>query len=279
MGTRCVVDNRPRSGRPALCQDLDLSAGAHSRVPRRQPFPDVCPRHRPSGPRLGQRRTGLDSRRRPRLELSARRDRRARRTPRGLRVSGLAPRRSTQRHGVLQPRHPRPRRGLAVDADDGRQPDWHVHRSVPRARRTRPLLHAVARHVPGRRVRRRRQTRQSSVASSPRIHRGRARVAAVSGSRPPRRSGGHSGGGGRGVGREGAHLLRESIPAQGRNAALADVDRRPGPGTAGHLCRRSRHHRTEGGRRDHDRARQGAGGRESGARRRPRKPRVRSWPT
>ncbi len=50
-----------------------------------------------------------------------------------------------------------------------------------------------------------------------------------------------------GVGREGAHLLRESIPAQGRNGALADVDRRPGPGTAGHLCRRSRHHRTEGG--------------------------------
>ncbi len=42
------------------------------RVQRGQPRLDVCAWHRPSGPRLGQRRTGLDSRRRPRLELPAR---------------------------------------------------------------------------------------------------------------------------------------------------------------------------------------------------------------
>ena len=157
MGTRRAVDDRPRSRRPALCQDLDLSAGARSpssmRPAARLTF---APRHRPSRPRLGQRRTGLDSRRRPRLELPARRDRRARRTPRA--PSGFRCSLRGEVLGVMEffSRDIRAaRRGPAVDADDGRQPDRHVHRSVARAGGTRPLLHAVARHVPGRRVRRR----------------------------------------------------------------------------------------------------------------------------
>ena len=130
-----------------------------------------------------------------------------------------------------------------------------------------------------RRVRRLLQTRESGVASRPRLHRGRAAVAAVPGSRPPRRSRRDPGGSGQGLGREGTHLLRESLPAQGRDAALADVDRRPGPRTAGHLLRRPRHHRAEGRRRDHGRCSSRSWRSRNGARRMRRKPRARFWPT
>ena len=280
------MDDRPRGRRPALRQDLDRPAGAVSRVRRRQPFPDVCPRHRPSGPRLGQRRTGwipdvVRDSNFPRAAVAARE---------GLHAAFGFP--VLLRGEVLSVMEFFSREIRAPDADllsmlttVGNQIGMFIDRRRAQEELDRFFTLSLDMLV-RRRVRRLLQTRQSGVASRPRIHRGRAAVAAVSGFRPPRRSR-------RPLWRRRqrrrpgrTHLLRESIPPQGRHAALAAVDRRPVPGAAGHLRRRSRHHRAQGrrARRCASRprgspARQGAGDREAARGGGRRKPRARSWPT
>ena len=117
------------------------------------------------------------------------------------------------------------RRRSALDADDHRQPDRHVHRPAARAGRARSLLHALARHALHRRLRRLLQARQSGLGTDAGLERSRAAVAALHGLRPSRRSRGDDRRSAKAErpGRR-AHLLREPLLPQGRHAALADVD-------------------------------------------------------
>ena len=182
---------------------------------------DVQARHRPAWAGLGQRRARVDPRRRARRELPPRGHRRSRGPPRRVWFSSPAARRGAQRHGVLQPRDPRTRCRPALHALDGRQPDRHVHRSTPRSGRARSLLHPFSRHAVRRRVRRQPQARQPRVAPHSRLRRSRPVVAAVSRLHPSRRSRGDDRRSGQADRREGCPLLRESLLAQRRDAALA----------------------------------------------------------
>ena len=71
-----------------------------------------------------------------------------------------------RRDGVLQPRHPRAHAGPAGDDDDRRQPDRAVRRAQVGGRGARPVLHAVARPVLRRHLRRLFRPRQSRMADA-----------------------------------------------------------------------------------------------------------------
>ena len=188
MGARRALDRGPRDCGPPVRRSLDRLVGAVPRIRRGEPCPDVCVRRRPSRPRLGQRSTGVDSRRHARPQLPAVGGRGARGTARGLRLPNPASRRSAQRDGVLQPRNPGTGRGPAVDAHRRGQSGRHVHRSASRTGGARSVLHAVARHDVRRRDGRLLQTHQSRLGAHSRLYRRGAPVTAVHGSRPPGRS-------------------------------------------------------------------------------------------
>ena len=155
-----------RSTAPARAPLRRHVAAARAAVRRVLTVPavDVRQRSRVCRAASGPTAAGLDSGRHARRELSARAVRRAR----GLHAAFACPilqGRRPRRDGVLQPRHPRADAELLRDDDDGGQPDRPVRRAQMGRRGARPVLHAVARPVLRRHLRRLLHPRQPGVAA------------------------------------------------------------------------------------------------------------------
>ena len=204
--------------------------------------------HRPAGTRLERSQARLDTRRHTRRQLSPSGGRRTCRAPCRLRTAHHGRGSCAGRVGVLQPRHSRALPRSAGDDDGGLQPDRAVHRAEESQRRSRPVLSALAGSVLRGLVRWLLRAGQSGLADSARPVRGGTAIEAIPGICTPGRSSAVGRGAFGAIDRRAAHRLRKPVSNEGRVVQVAAVVRRALPEAGHRLRRRSRHHRSQGGR-------------------------------